>query len=81
MKKIFPALFLGLIMCVSAFSQKAKKVDEFVPSNCGLVLAHLDPYAIEVQSEPESIAYIIYYDGKINTNGKSIFLRLERQGR
>ncbi|HEX8400053.1 MAG TPA: hypothetical protein VF644_21665 [Pyrinomonadaceae bacterium] len=66
MKQILHTVIILLVsFSVSAQTRGARKVDEFVLSNCEVAMARLDNYALSLQNEPTTIAHIIFYEGKI----------------
>lgn len=52
-----------LLFCVSAFSQKAQKIDEFSRVGCGVLVSFGDNIVQEWEKTSESQIYLIYYEG------------------
>lgn len=70
MKKIVLTFLLYFLLFVSVFAQNEQPSDEFIPANCEVAMARLDSYAVALQNEPDAMAYIIFYDGKITRDTK-----------
>lgn len=64
MKKAFSILFFSFLLCVSAFSQEAVKIDEFKRITCGDFSARIDGLMSEYDKFPSSKIYVIYYGGQ-----------------
>ena len=64
MKKAFSILFFSFLLCVSAFSQEAVKIDEFKRITCGDFSARIDGLMSEYDKFPNSKIYVIYYGGQ-----------------
>jgi hypothetical protein len=61
---IFPALFFTLIFCIPAQTKVAQKVDEFGDMNCEEILSRTDGMIGDLNKDPESKAFIIFYEGR-----------------
>ncbi len=64
MKTIFLASFFCILFCVSAYSQEAKKIDEFENINCEDYLSRMDSAINEAHNNPSSTIYVLIYEGK-----------------
>lgn len=66
MKKQFLSFLLLLLFaaCVSAQTNEARKVDEFGEIFCDDMIGRLGNLGIGLKGKPESIAFIISYEGK-----------------
>src|SRR5687768_6998511 len=64
----FAAVCPGSASCTSwtdcCFFIDARKVDEFGNINCEEEMAHLDVFAVQLNNEPGSTGYIIFYGGR-----------------
>jgi hypothetical protein len=65
MRAIFLILFFCLLFCVSIFSQKARKIDEFGNLYCDYFLPRMDNFIAEVANSPTSKGYVFVYEGKL----------------
>jgi hypothetical protein len=63
---VFTATCLLILACVPAAAApyRIRKVDEFGDICCDDKKARLDNYAIEIEANPDAIAYIIFYGGR-----------------
>ena len=66
MKKHFLSFLILLLfaICVSAQTNEARQVDEFGELSCEDILARSDNLLNDLNKNPESVAYIIFYEGK-----------------
>lgn len=64
MKKIFLALVFCNLVCITAFSQEAAKIDEFEYTNCEEYLARVDNLISHSMSNPTTKVYVFIYEGK-----------------
>ena len=78
MRNIRAIIVLSLMLAVAGIataqvtqSEASRKLDEFSGSNCEDMMAHLDSYAIALQSEPDLRAYIIVYGGQTSQRNEA----------
>ncbi len=64
MKTTFLALLFCILFCSSAFSQEAKKIDEFENIPCDEYLARMDVAIVQAYDNPSSSIYVLIYEGK-----------------
>jgi len=68
MRAILSTIFICFVVAacarVSLASDVARKFVEFNDINCEDESAHLDNFAVELQNNPESTGYIIFYGGR-----------------
>ncbi len=64
MKTTFLVLLFCILFCISAFSQEAKKIDEFENIPCDEYLARIDNAIIQASDNPSSSIYVLIYEGK-----------------
>ena len=76
MKKITFAVLLCILFCVSAFSQEAKKIDEFEITTCDDYWTRMGKFFGEIANEPNADGYILIYEGKLKKykNGKTYYV-------
>lgn len=81
MRRIFLVLVFCLLFCVSAFSQEAKKIDEFGDIHCDDLKARIDYLLTEIETNKNSKGYVFVYEGKVyspiyNENRKRVLPRV-----
>lgn len=64
MKAVFSALLFCFLFAVSAFSQEAQKIDEFVNISCEDYLSRMDNVIIHTRNDPTLTVYVLIYEGK-----------------
>jgi hypothetical protein len=62
--KEFLAFLFCCLFCVSAFSQSADKLDEFVNIPCDDYLGRMDAAMNKASENPSSTVYVLIYEGK-----------------
>jgi hypothetical protein len=62
------------IDCCGGLIPDARKIDEFGNINCEDEMAHLDMFALQLNNEPGSTGYVIFYGGRLYNR------RLARRG-
>lgn len=64
MKNLISILFLCLAFTASAYSQEARKIDNFSKIACGEFQMRMDNILAELQNSPDSKIYVLYYGGR-----------------
>lgn len=64
MRRFFSVLFFCVLFCISVFSQKAEKIDEFSNPPCDEYLGRIDTAIIQALDNPSSTIYILIYEGR-----------------
>lgn len=64
--RLLPIIFCLFVFALSGFAQTEEtgKVAEFGEVNCEMILAYSDGLLNELNKNPTSIAYLIFYEGK-----------------
>ncbi|PYS53237.1 MAG: hypothetical protein DMF68_00100 [Acidobacteria bacterium] len=70
-KWVFACLSIILLTASFSSAQTAHPLDQFGDVNCEDEMAHLDNFAIEIQSNPGSIGYVSVYGGNYGRRGEA----------
>ena len=64
--KVLPIIYCLFVCALSVFSQieSAKQIDAFGELNCEDILSRSDNLLNELNENPTTISYIIFYEGK-----------------
>lgn len=82
-KVIAAAISVSLLLMLSAVSHAKSEARKFLEygsaeANCETEMAHLDNYAIALQSEPGMKAYVVVYGGRRDTARSELHARRSR---
>jgi hypothetical protein len=68
---ILPCLFMILLSASFSSAQDVTRFDRFSNLNCEVEVARLDNFAVQLQSNPGAVGYVVVYGGNFRRRGEA----------